>query len=219
MPRLCEHSPPFPSTPGWPPPHSHREADTSSWLNQLVFIWQLETGRTRRCFPVSISGHECLREAQWYSWASAWATTRTIFCQADWQAGVKSLLLWAAKTMMRMSPRSCHWKEEKASARCCPPPPSPPSHHPGVRVWTPVIGEFITKQGTDLSQPHAEHQAPCAACISGTHQDAWICWILLPKHLPLPAVQRPPSASTGFILSLHIPPRPCFPLAQIPSFC
>lgn len=120
---------------------------------------------------------------------------------------------------MRMSPRSWQWREEKPSPWCCPPPPSPPSHHPGVHTWTPVIGEFIAKQGTDLSQPRAEDRAPCTACISGTHQDAWMCWILPPKHLPLPAVQCPPSASTGFILSFHIPTHPCFLLAQIPSFC
>lgn len=40
----------------------------------------------------------------------------------------------------------------------------------------------------------------------------------LPQHLPLPAMQCPPSASPGFILSFHFPTHPCFLRAQMPSF-
>lgn len=136
-----------------PPPHSHKEPDMCWWLSSRCLFGDWSPAGAEQDSP-SVSRQEGSQEAQWYSWARAWATTRTTFCQAAWQAGVNSLPKWAARTMMRMSPRSCREGEE-AISWCC--PLLPP--HRGTRV----TGEFTAKPG-DLSQPRAGHQAPGTAC-------------------------------------------------------
>lgn len=106
---------------------------------------------------------------------------------------------------MRMSPRSWQWREKKLSAGAAPASlPTVPLRHWGVH----------SKQGADLSRP-CRALGSWHTLLSAMHQDPWVCWIL-PQHLPLPAVQCPPSASTEFTPPFSIPTHPGCPWAQNP---
>lgn len=106
---------------------------------------------------------------------------------------------------------------EEAVSPVLPPASLPTIAPPRCSCVDTSFQELIAKQGTHLSQPCAQHS-------SWHNLHLW--WSpghlngldRLPQHLPLPAMQCPPSASPGFILSFHFPTHPCFLRAQMPSF-